>query len=135
MKLMSLKQYTKMSKLALVKKIILALKKMPRSKLAVLCYQIDKRSIPRLTNFTPMTRQQIADYVPRVPRLPSPARFREQQLTRKRSRRKSRRFVKAFEHLDKTSKRSRRSKGKSRRFVKGSPEAKRYMAKLRKMRK
>ena len=48
MKLMSLKQYMKMSKPALIRKIMKTLKAMPKKRLAVLCYNITKAKLPRL---------------------------------------------------------------------------------------
>jgi len=48
MKLMSLKQYMKMSKPALIRKITKSLRAMPKKKLAVLCYNITKSKLPRL---------------------------------------------------------------------------------------
>ena len=48
MKLMSLKQYMKMSKPALIRKITKALRVMPKAKLARLCYNITKSKLPRL---------------------------------------------------------------------------------------
>ena len=42
MKLMSLKQYSKLSKASLIRKIMKTLKKMPKRKLAVLCYNLQK---------------------------------------------------------------------------------------------
>ena len=48
MKLMSMKQYSKMTKASLVRKIMKALKKMPKTKLARLCYQLEKKSLPKL---------------------------------------------------------------------------------------
>ena len=48
MKLMSLKQYMKMSKPALIRKITKALRVMPKKRLAVLCYNITKSKLPRL---------------------------------------------------------------------------------------
>jgi len=49
MKLMTLKQYMKMSKPALIRKIMKTLKAMPKKRLAVLCYNITKSKLPRLT--------------------------------------------------------------------------------------
>jgi len=86
MKLMTLKQYMKMSKPALIRKITKTLTAMPKVKLARMCYNITKSKLPRLR-----TIRQIA-------------------LPRRKTKRKAR-------------------------FRKGSPEAKRYMAKLRRMRK
>jgi len=48
MKLMPLKQYMKMSKPALIRKITKALRAMPKKRLAVLCYNITKAKLPRL---------------------------------------------------------------------------------------
>ena len=48
MKLMSLKQYMKMSKPALIRKIMKTLRAMPKAKLARLCYNITKSKLPRL---------------------------------------------------------------------------------------
>ena len=51
MKLMTLKQYTKMSKPALIRKITKSLRAMPKVKLARLCYNLTKSKLPRL--YTP----------------------------------------------------------------------------------
>jgi len=48
MRLMSLKQYMKMSKPALIRKIMKTLRAMPKKRLAVLCYNITKSKLPRL---------------------------------------------------------------------------------------
>ena len=48
MKLMSLKQYMKMSKPALIRKITKSIRVMPKRKLAYLCYEISKSKLPRL---------------------------------------------------------------------------------------
>ena len=48
MKLMTLQQYVKMSKPALIRKITKTLKAMPKKRLAVLCYNITKSKLPRL---------------------------------------------------------------------------------------
>jgi len=48
MKLMSLKQYKKMSKTALMRKITKTLRAMPKAKLALLCYNLTKAKLPRL---------------------------------------------------------------------------------------
>ena len=48
MKLMTMKQYAKMSKPALLRKIIKALRPMPKAKLARLCYNLTKSKLPRL---------------------------------------------------------------------------------------
>jgi len=48
MKLMTLQQYMKMTKPALIRKIIKTLRSMPKVKLARLCYNITKSKLPRL---------------------------------------------------------------------------------------
>ena len=48
MKLMTLPQYMKMSKPALIRKIMKTLRAMPKAKLARLCYNITKSKLPRL---------------------------------------------------------------------------------------
>ena len=52
MKLMSMKQYMKMSKPVLIRKITKALRAMPKKRLAVLCYNITKSKLPRLRKIT-----------------------------------------------------------------------------------
>jgi len=49
MKLMSMKQYGKMTKASLVRKIIKALKKLPKTKLAKLCYELEKKRLPTIS--------------------------------------------------------------------------------------
>jgi len=49
MKLMSLKQYMKMSKPALIRKITKTLRAMPKKRLAIVCYNITKAKLPQLT--------------------------------------------------------------------------------------
>jgi len=48
MKLMTLKQYMKMSKKALIRKITKTLRTMPKKKLAIACYNITKSKLPQL---------------------------------------------------------------------------------------
>ena len=48
MKLLTLKQYMKMTKPALIRKIIKTLRTMPKKKLAIACYNITKSKLPRL---------------------------------------------------------------------------------------
>ena len=45
---MTLKQYMKMSKPALIRKITKTLRAMPKKKLAMVCYNITKSKLPRL---------------------------------------------------------------------------------------
>ena len=48
MKLIALKQYMKMSKPALIRKITKSIRVMPKRKLAYLCYEISKSKLPAL---------------------------------------------------------------------------------------
>jgi hypothetical protein len=48
MKLMTLQQYMKMTKPALIRKIIKTLRSMPKKKLAIACYNITKSKLPQL---------------------------------------------------------------------------------------
>jgi len=48
MRLIPVKQYMKMSKTALIRKITKTLKAMPKAKLAVICYNLTKSKLPRL---------------------------------------------------------------------------------------
>jgi len=48
MKLMSLKQYMKMSKPALIRKITKTLRAMPKKRLAIACYNLTKSKLPQL---------------------------------------------------------------------------------------
>jgi len=49
MKLMTLPQYMNMSKPALIRKIMKTLKAMPKKRLAMVCYNLTKSKLPRLT--------------------------------------------------------------------------------------
>ena len=49
MKLMSMKQYGKMTKASLVRKIMKALKKLPKMKLAKICYELQKKQLPSIS--------------------------------------------------------------------------------------
>ena len=63
MKLMTMKQYMKMSKPALIRKITKTLRAMPKVKLARLCYNMTKSKLPRLrtTRKLPMlSRRKLA---------------------------------------------------------------------------
>ena len=48
MKLMTLPQYLKMSKPALIRKITMTLRAMPKVKIARICYNLTKSKLPRL---------------------------------------------------------------------------------------
>jgi len=86
MKLMTLQQYMKMTKPALIRKIMKTLRAMPKKKLALACYNLTKAKLPQLKT------------------------IKQKALPKRKTKRKAR-------------------------FKKGSPEAKRYMAKIRRMRK
>ena len=58
MKLMTLQQYAKMSKPALIRKIMKTLRAMPKKRLAVLCYNITKSKLPQLKTI----RQKVGKY-------------------------------------------------------------------------
>jgi hypothetical protein len=104
---MSLKQYMKMSKPALIRKITKTLTAMPKVKLARLCYNITKSKLPRLRTI----RQKALPSGYKKKRKVEPYYWKKGQMIVKR-----------------------KTKRKAR-FRKGSPEAKRYMAQLRRMRK
>jgi len=74
MKLMSLKQYMKISKPALIRKITKTLTAMPKVKLARICYNITKSKLPRLTT-------AVAGFPIRMP-------IRQKALTRRKTKRK-----------------------------------------------
>jgi len=74
MKLMSLKQYMKMSKPALIRKITKSLRMMPKVKLARLCYNITKSKLPRLKT----TRQKA------LPKRKTKRKFSRKQLAAQR---------------------------------------------------
>ena len=63
MKLMSLKQYMNMSKPALIRKITKTLRKMPKAKLARLCYNITKLQLTRFKTIS--GGKQIARHIDR----------------------------------------------------------------------
>ena len=48
MKLMTLQQYAKLSKPALIRKIMKTLRAMPKKRLAMVCYNITKSKLPQL---------------------------------------------------------------------------------------
>jgi len=85
-RLQTLQQYMKMTKPALIRKIMKTLRAMPKKKLALACYNLTKAKLPQLKT------------------------IKQKALPKRKTKRKAR-------------------------FKKGSPEAKRYMAKLRRMRK
>ena len=62
MKLMTLQQYAKMSKPALIRKITKTLTAMPKVKLARLCYNITKSKLPQLKTI----RQKALPYNGRI---------------------------------------------------------------------
>ena len=62
MKLMTLKQYMKMSKPALIRKITKTLRAMPKKRLAVLCYNITKSKLSRLSLSDKQSLKRIKDW-------------------------------------------------------------------------
>ena len=52
-----MKQYSKMTKASLVRKIMKALKKLPKTKLVKLCYQLEKKKLPKLTTMQEFKRE------------------------------------------------------------------------------
>ena len=62
MKLMTMKQYMKMSKPALIRKITKQLRAMPKVKLARLCYNITKAKLPRLSLSDRQSLKRIKDW-------------------------------------------------------------------------
>tara|TARA_R110002020_G_scaffold277568_2_gene493029 strand:- start:461 stop:847 length:387 start_codon:yes stop_codon:yes gene_type:complete len=117
---MIMKQYSSMSKASLVRKIMKALKKLPKAKLAKLCYELEKRRLPTIST----TKKN-------MPRLTARRAF-----TKTRRRRKSSYQPKGYLGLNRSkTKLVARRFNRPKRMIKGSPEAKRYMAKIRRMRK
>ena len=104
MKLMSMKQYGKMTKAGLVRKITKALKKLPKRTLIKMCYELEKKRLPTIST----TKKG-------MPRLTARRAYRKKKIRN-------------------TAYTNPALRRKPRRLVKGSPEAKRYMAKLRRMR-
>ena len=115
MRLMTLQQYMKMTKPALIRKIMKTLRAMPKKKLALACYNLTKAKLPRLSK-----KQRELTSLP--------------MLTVKEMKRSDTYEDRMFKRMAKAGKFKRKTKRKAR-FKKGSPEAKRYMAKLRRMRK
>jgi len=62
MKLMTLKQYMSMSKPALIRKIMKTLRAMPKKRLAVLCYNITRSKLPRLSLSDKQSLKRIKDW-------------------------------------------------------------------------
>ena len=62
MRLMTLKQYMKMSKPALIRKIMKTLRVMPKKRLAVVCYNITKSKLPRLSLSDKQSLKRIKDW-------------------------------------------------------------------------
>jgi len=115
MKLMTLKQYSKLSKASLIRKIVKTFKKMPKRKLAVLCYELQKNRLPTIST----TKKG-------MPRLTGTRRAYMPKRTRRKVVGTDVIYTDKVNGVYKA------------RFKKGSPEAKawgRKMARLRRMRK
>ena len=92
MKLMTLPQYMKMSKPALIRKITKALRAMPKKRLAMVCYTLAKSKLPRLSTYaaTKYVRLTLPKRKPLVKRKTkrkfSPKQLAAQRLFAKRAR-------------------------------------------------
>ena len=79
MKLMSMKQYSKMTKASLVRKIMKALKKLPKTKLIKLCYELEKKRLPTISttkrNMPRLTARRAYNPL-RIPKKPRSAKQR-----------------------------------------------------------
>ena len=89
MRLMSLKQYMKMSKPALIRKITKTLRKLPKKKLCMFCYELSKSKLPTLKATKQLTLQEIQKERKRfhekmAPRLKTKRKFSRKQLAAQR---------------------------------------------------
>jgi len=89
MKLIALKQYMKLSKPALIRKITKSIRVMPKRKLAYLCYEISKSKLPRLrkTKSRKLTAYDVGNlgYLEKYSPRPKPKRkFSRKQLAAQR---------------------------------------------------
>jgi len=82
MKLMSLKQYMKMSKPALIRKITKTLRAMPKKRLAMVCYNITKSKLPRLSLSDKQSLKRIKDWD--KPKRKTKRKFSKKQLAAQR---------------------------------------------------
>ena len=105
MKLMTLNQYMKMSKAALIRKITKQLRTMPKAKLARLCYNMTKAKLPRLKTI----RQRKLASNPLVPDL-------DELIKRKRKRKFSRKQLAAQRLFAKRAKAGTLRKGRARKW-------------------
>ena len=105
MKLMTLEQYMKMSKAALIRKITKQLRTMPKAKLARLCYNMTKAKLPRLKTI----RQRKLASNPLVPDL-------DELIKRKRKRKFSRKQLAAQRLFAKRAKAGTLRKGRARKW-------------------
>ena len=80
MKLMTLPQYLKMSKPALIRKITMTLRAMPKVKLARICYNITKSKLPRLRTI----RQKALPIQKRITKRKTKRKFSRKQLAAQR---------------------------------------------------
>jgi len=92
MRLLSLKQYMKMSKPALIRKITKSLRMMPKVKLARLCYNITKSKLPqlrtirqkRLTSSQKQSLKRIRDWDKPIRKRKTKRKFSRKQLAAQR---------------------------------------------------
>jgi len=83
MRLMSLKQYMKMSKPALIRKIMKTLRAMPKKRLAMVCYNITKSKLPRLPLSDKQSMKIQEDKLKRIQYVPLPKRKTKRKFSRK----------------------------------------------------
>jgi len=83
MKLMTLKQYMKMSKPALIRKIMKTLRAMPKKRLAMVCYNITKSKLPQLKTIKRKALPKLKKYEMPIAGLPKRS-FTRKQLAAQR---------------------------------------------------
>ena len=86
---MSLKQYMKLSKPALIRKITKTLRKLPKKKLCMFCYELSKSKLPTLKTTKQLTLQEIQKerkkfHKKMAPRLKTKRKFSRKQLAAQR---------------------------------------------------
>jgi len=91
MKLMSLKQYMGMSKPALIRKITKELRKIPKKRLAMVCYDITKNGLKRLSISTVLSEKGIDKEIKHLKSMgykPSPTAYGRKRKTKRKFSRK-----------------------------------------------
>jgi len=96
MRLMTLKQYMKMSKSALIRKITKTLRAMPKVKLARLCYNITKSKLPRLRTIKSLPYRRPADeYASRIWKREAQAKYYKKRKALPKPKKKKEKLTKA----------------------------------------